>query len=111
MWIAMTYCIFFFSSRRRHTRSYGDWSPDVCSSDLNVGRSTLEMPGVLFMDMSISKNWNFTEQRFLQFRAEMFNIANRTNFGGLGSSNANAVQPFRSEERRVGKECINSVAT
>src|SRR5207248_8577227 len=23
-----------FSSRRRHTRSYGDWSSDVCSSDL-----------------------------------------------------------------------------
>src|SRR6266516_6635733 len=28
------YVIFFFSSRRRHTRSYGDWSSDVCSSDL-----------------------------------------------------------------------------
>src|SRR5207248_5468100 len=26
--------LFFFSSRRRHTRSYGDWSSDVCSSDL-----------------------------------------------------------------------------
>src|SRR5437867_3050152 len=26
---------FFFSSRRRHTRSYGDWSSDVCSSDLH----------------------------------------------------------------------------
>src|SRR5574340_1339624 len=25
---------FFFSSRRRHTRSFGDWSSDVCSSDL-----------------------------------------------------------------------------
>src|SRR5437867_2503950 len=24
---------FFFSSRRRHTSSYGDWSSDVCSSD------------------------------------------------------------------------------
>src|SRR5207245_7514302 len=26
--------IFFFSSRRRHTRCYRDWSSDVCSSDL-----------------------------------------------------------------------------
>src|SRR5256885_4336531 len=26
---------FFFSSRRRHTRLQGDWSSDVCSSDLN----------------------------------------------------------------------------
>src|SRR6266496_2719933 len=25
---------FFFSSRRRHTRSLRDWSSDVCSSDL-----------------------------------------------------------------------------
>src|SRR5260370_34820029 len=27
-------CIFFFSSRRRHTRFKCDWSSDVCSSDL-----------------------------------------------------------------------------
>src|SRR5438034_6350387 len=27
---------FFFSSRRRHTRSLCDWSSDVCSSDLLV---------------------------------------------------------------------------
>src|SRR5699024_11727949 len=27
-------CFFFFSSRRRHTRSKRDWSSDVCSSDL-----------------------------------------------------------------------------
>src|SRR5437762_9977313 len=26
---------FFFSSRRRHTRYIGDWSSDVCSSDLD----------------------------------------------------------------------------
>src|SRR6266511_5887557 len=30
----MSYCIFFFSSRRRHTRFSRDWSSDVCSSDL-----------------------------------------------------------------------------
>src|SRR5256885_12758222 len=27
-------CFVFFSSRRRHTRLQGDWSSDVCSSDL-----------------------------------------------------------------------------
>src|SRR5256885_737037 len=27
---------FFFSSRRRHTRLQGDWSSDVCSSDLTA---------------------------------------------------------------------------
>src|SRR2546426_6366902 len=30
----MCICFFFFSSRRRHTRLQGDWSSDVCSSDL-----------------------------------------------------------------------------
>src|SRR2546430_4305868 len=30
---------FFFSSRRRHTRFDCDWSSDVCSSDLLVGRA------------------------------------------------------------------------
>src|SRR6266487_4708309 len=29
--------VFFFSSRRRHTRWTGDWSSDVCSSDLRFG--------------------------------------------------------------------------
>src|SRR5438105_8454186 len=28
--------LFFFSSRRRHTRSTRDWSSDVCSSDLHI---------------------------------------------------------------------------
>src|SRR5215203_7137641 len=27
--------LFFFSSRRRHTRYWRDWSSDVCSSDLD----------------------------------------------------------------------------
>src|SRR5256885_9911966 len=32
---------FFFSSRRRHTRLQGDWSSDVCSSDLSIRSSVL----------------------------------------------------------------------
>src|SRR5438874_6330871 len=32
---------FFFSSRRRHTRSLRDWSSDVCSSDLANLRATM----------------------------------------------------------------------
>src|SRR2546426_1977635 len=36
---------FFFSSRRRHTRLQGDWSSDVCSSDLVP--ATTEITGAL----------------------------------------------------------------
>src|SRR2546426_6380505 len=32
--MAVASLFFFFSSRRRHTRLQGDWSSDVCSSDL-----------------------------------------------------------------------------
>src|SRR5256885_4018761 len=36
--------LFFFSSRRRHTRLQGDWSSDVCSSDLaEVGYYTTSL--------------------------------------------------------------------
>src|SRR5256885_8800040 len=38
--LATDWCVwsfFFFSSRRRHTRLQGDWSSDVCSSDLRPG--------------------------------------------------------------------------
>src|SRR3712207_3561092 len=33
----INYVFFFFSSRRRHTRYWRDWSSDVCSSDLPAG--------------------------------------------------------------------------
>src|SRR5690625_5970620 len=36
-------CVFFFSSRRRHTRWPRDWSSDVCSSDLD--RMPAFLPG------------------------------------------------------------------
>src|SRR3712207_7197330 len=35
---------FFFSSRRRHTRYWRDWSSDVCSSDLPVKCGRVEHP-------------------------------------------------------------------
>src|SRR5256885_3601779 len=35
---------FFFSSRRRHTRLQGDWSSDVCSSDLRLGDQVQIIP-------------------------------------------------------------------
>src|SRR5260221_652103 len=37
--ISYLFLVFFFSSRRRHTRSLCDWSSDVCSSDLLLGNA------------------------------------------------------------------------
>src|SRR6266566_1626373 len=47
---------FFFSSRRRHTRVQGDWSSDVCSSDLGYYRVEILaalVNGVLLCVMAI----------------------------------------------------------
>src|SRR5476651_371556 len=38
-------CIFCFSSRRRHTRYWRDWSSDVCSSDLLRGKFMTDAKG------------------------------------------------------------------
>src|SRR5690348_18197580 len=38
-WFLCFFFFFFFSSRRRHTRWTGDWSSDVCSSDLDRARA------------------------------------------------------------------------
>lgn len=51
-----------------------------------LGRNTLNVPGVLTMDLSVQKNFNFTEERYVQFRAEMFNLGNRANFASPGNS-------------------------
>src|SRR5437762_14271974 len=73
---------FFFSSRRRHTRYIGDWSSDVCSSDLIV----------------------------LEFGPENRSGQIQVRYPRLGSNRESfeawqTVRTARSEERRVGKEC------
>src|SRR5256885_5776920 len=55
---------FFFSSRRRHTRLQGDWSSDVCSSDLialpSIAAENLNYPqGAQYM-MKLAQDAGFT---------------------------------------------------
>src|SRR5687768_17662749 len=73
------YVVFFFSSRRRHTRCSRDWSSDVCSSDL----------------------WERGEDAA---RLAALHGAIDACCGSLNL--ATDSRPLsRSEERRVGKEC------
>jgi len=46
----------------------------------NAGRNSLAGPNFADFDFAILKNIPFGEDRMVQFRAEIFNIANRTNF-------------------------------
>lgn len=47
----------------------------------NLGRGTLTGPGLATADLSWLKNTNISERVSLQFRAEVFNLLNRTNLG------------------------------
>src|SRR5215210_8578992 len=47
---------FFFSSRRRHTRYIGDWSSDVCSSDLGLALAGLVLMGAASTSFTASTN-------------------------------------------------------
>src|SRR5699024_11539706 len=87
--------VFFFSSRRRHTRSKRDWSSDVCSSDLCWS---------WLSRASSSPAWASSRSNFLSSWA---NLLSYSSLGVAGLtrlfSKVRAISS-RSEERRVGKE-------
>src|SRR5690349_22824128 len=86
--------LFFFSSRRRHTRSLRDWSSDVCSSDLLEANPDDITPESLEMWRSAGINrLSIGLQSFDDRELRWMNRAHT------------ADQSLRSEERRVGKEC------
>src|SRR5437762_11411261 len=88
-------CFFFFSSRRRHTRYIGDWSSDVCSSDLPEWQGTWRFP---------------TSRACLVCAPPPFATTSRSGFSRrqcakMANAATTTVRSSRSEERRVGKEC------
>src|SRR5438067_7300530 len=89
--------VFFFSSRRRHTRSKRDWSSDVCSSDLVDHRDALGF-GVVILP--------YHHPVRVAERVAMVDhmSGGRVEFG-TGRSAPYEQIGMRSEERRVGKEC------
>lgn len=57
----------------------------------NAGRNTLRAFSFNQLDFSMAKDFLFTERYGLQFRAEFFNIFNRTNFANPGTTNTNVL--------------------
>src|SRR5207248_8900664 len=92
---------FFFSSRRRHTRSYGDWSSDVCSSDLAWAGSPNE--AAYFWSTGLLSAFLDNAPTYLVF----FELAGgdpQVLMGPRAGTLAAISMGARSEERRVGKE-------
>src|SRR5207248_7822864 len=97
----------FFSSRRRHTRSYGDWSSDVCSSDLAFQNQLQQTSnGLTNIDPMNSPVTSLRVDAYLEIKGSNdFEVALKTL-----KMNPQIISS-RSEERRVGKECRSEVAT
>src|SRR5258707_11010314 len=87
------YFIFFFSSRRRHTRYWRDWSSDVCSSDLKLAPF-----GGLWREELYEMRWR--PNRSKKVLRILWRSIRQRKFTGFGRTDLP-----RSEERRVGKEC------
>src|SRR5205814_5521817 len=89
-------CVFFFfSSRRRHTRCLSDWSSDVCSSDLSDEQliwTDDHNPPTPTTQWKPGQTVEYTRTIFIPVYPY---VGEATLQVGL----------YRSEERRVGKEC------
>src|SRR3712207_7630119 len=91
----MYMCLFFFfSSRRRHTRYWRDWSSDVCSSDLDERAVGDADPVVRLVAVA-------------QALEDLDRVGERrlAHLDRLEAALEGGVLLQRSEERRVGKEC------
>src|SRR5256885_8029789 len=58
----LRYVFFFFSSRRRHTRLQGDWSSDVCSSDLDSLGDVCECAVAVVLIKAIARTFGSVRQ-------------------------------------------------
>src|SRR5204863_6347905 len=86
---------FFFSSRRRHTRSLRDWSSDVCSSDLDTLPTS--PAGLTTVGSTAATTCGGT--------AGQTSGAVSLSGGTIPMNGSCTLTVNRSEERRVGKEC------
>src|SRR3712207_7653660 len=88
---------FFFSSRRRHTRYWRDWSSDVCSSDLPHTWAE-------FSYAPVTMSYSFTAPLAGSWPQNGTQVSVLTRVWVHDGSTYN-FDYTRSAERRVGKEC------
>src|SRR5206468_5431791 len=92
---------FFFSSRRRHTRSDRDWSSDVCSSDLKMNLLCRLVREARYNLLVINDSDVRVESDYLRNAAAPFQDPK---VGVVTALFRSITEGDRSEERRVGKE-------
>src|SRR5699024_11966458 len=94
----------------RHTRSKRDWSSDVCSSDLKDASYRLIIQDVqVYMNFIATRDMITARNENCLQAGEFYSInrpdKQRTVMGRNPLSSSQELVRFRSEERRVGKDC------
>src|SRR3546814_4987954 len=104
-------CFFFFKQKTAYEMRISDWSSDVCSSDLGTT-----------LNADLPKSWRFSligtyDHASASTESERFR---ETSTGALTTDQARSESDAatgsmlltgRSEERRVGKECVSTCRT
>src|SRR3546814_2070846 len=93
----MLFLFFFFKQKTAYEMRISDWSSDVCSSDL--------------LDAAEIRHLYKQRHEIIRFQrlvGMMKEVAGRLTTDDDLPNIDTAVRPFRSEERRVGKECVST---
>src|SRR3546814_1008804 len=85
--------VFFFKQKTAYEMRISDWSSDVCSSDLmHVGRARITLDELELRPQQIVEKGRKALRRV----------------GAVAADDELALEDVRSEERRVGKECVST---
>src|SRR3546814_6477259 len=91
---------FFFKQKTAYEMRISDWSSDVCSSDLPLPEELLDGAGAVAQLLAHRREARglHREHEVVRRRRRPFGEARRLEAAVIG----------RSEERRVGKECVST---
>src|SRR3546814_3912560 len=88
---------FLFKQKAAYEMRISDWSSDVCSSDLDVGLIVLDEGHMIG-----------PSERKIRYETLVQRLLRRADSADRRIVCLSAILPSRSEERRVGKECVST---
>ena len=81
------------------------FQPAVAYRYGNAGRNTILSPGLINVDFLGARSFHFTETRYVEFRAEFFNLTNTAHFGSpnanIGTAQAGTITSTSSPSREI----------
>src|SRR3546814_5701532 len=100
--VVCVYCFFFFKQKTAYEMRISDWSSDVCSSDLHAAAVVRgSYHSVVVVDMPFG-TYEASPQQAFESAAYLLKKS------GAAAVKLEGGRAMRSEERRVGKECVST---